>query len=79
MGDKVIVLAEGKIQQQGTPEEIYLNPANTTVARLVGDPAMNILSGRFEGNGSIVKFQHQAGNIKLSKPAISSSQNNHHW
>ena len=67
VGDKVIVLAEGKIQQQGTPEEIYLNPANTTVARLVGDPAMNILSGQFAGNGSTVNFQHQAGNVKLSK------------
>jgi len=67
VGDKIIVLADGQIQQQGTPEEIYLNPANTTVARLVGDPAMNILSGSFDDNGSVIRFRHQAGGIELNK------------
>ncbi len=67
VGDKVIVLAEGQIQQQGSPEEIFLKPANTTVARLVGDPAMNILSGQFEDNGSAILFRHEAGGIELSK------------
>lgn len=66
VSDKVIVLANGQIQQHGTPEQIYLNPANITVARLVGDPAMNILSGRFDDNGSTISFHHQAGGIELN-------------
>lgn len=44
LGDKIAVLNEGVVQQIGTPEEIYNNPANLFVARFIGSPPMNILN-----------------------------------
>ncbi|HEY0942734.1 MAG TPA: ABC transporter ATP-binding protein [Steroidobacter sp.] len=43
LSDRIIVLHGGKVQQQGTPLEIYRNPANAFVARFIGSPQMNIL------------------------------------
>ncbi len=43
LGDRIAVLDAGRIQQLGTPEEIYSDPANTFVATFVGSPPMNIL------------------------------------
>lgn len=42
-GDEIAVINGGVIQQIGTPEEIYLRPANTEIARLFGDPVINFL------------------------------------
>jgi multiple sugar transport system ATP-binding protein len=43
MSDKVIVIYKGVMQQVGTPLEIYSNPANILVSKIVGTPAMNLL------------------------------------
>jgi len=43
MSDRVVVMNEGKIQQVGTPEEIYAKPANVFVASFIGTPPMNIV------------------------------------
>jgi multiple sugar transport system ATP-binding protein len=43
LGDRIAVMSGGGISQIGTPEEIYLSPANTGIARLFGDPVMNLL------------------------------------
>ncbi len=45
MGDRIVVLDKGKIQQVDTPEEIYNNPQNTFVAGFVGSPQMNFIEG----------------------------------
>lgn len=42
MGDRIMILHEGKIQQVGKPIEIYNNPANPFVATFIGAPAMNL-------------------------------------
>ncbi|MGZ2256337.1 ABC transporter ATP-binding protein [Roseobacter sp. A03A-229] len=42
-GDEIAVINDGQIQQIGSPEEIYLSPANTDIARLFGDPVINLL------------------------------------
>jgi multiple sugar transport system ATP-binding protein len=44
LGDKITVLKDGTVQQIGTPEEIYNNPANLFVAKFIGSPPMNILN-----------------------------------
>jgi multiple sugar transport system ATP-binding protein len=49
MADTIAVLNLGKIEQVGSPEEVYERPANVFVARLVGDPPMNILDATLEG------------------------------
>lgn len=46
VGDRIAVLVEGELHQVGPPEEVYRRPATTAVARLVGDPAMNLARGR---------------------------------
>lgn len=46
MGNKIIVINEGKIQQIGTPLEIYNNPQNAFVANFFGTPQMNMLNGK---------------------------------
>ena len=43
MADTIILMDHGEIQQIGSPEEIYRNPANLFVAQFIGSPAMNIV------------------------------------
>ena len=48
MGDRIAVMADGRIQQVGTPEAIYAEPANLFVARFVGSPTMALLDARLD-------------------------------
>jgi multiple sugar transport system ATP-binding protein len=43
MGDKVVIMNKGYLQQIGTPSEIYHNPANLFVANFIGSPGMNFI------------------------------------
>lgn len=57
MGDRIVVLDKGKIQQVDSPEEIYNNPANTFVAGFVGSPQMNFIDSKdfpFDTNGDVI-------------------------
>lgn len=49
LADRVVVMNKGKIQQVGTPTEIYDTPANTFVASFIGSPAMNLVNGELSG------------------------------
>jgi ABC-type sugar transport system ATPase subunit len=51
MSDRIVVLYLGRIQQVGTPKEIYSRPANRFVASFVGTPAMNFIDGRIARDG----------------------------
>ena len=42
LADKIVIMNEGKIEQFGTPDEIYDNPNNIFVAEFIGNPKMNI-------------------------------------
>jgi len=46
LADRIGVLVAGSLQQIGTPEDVYYRPSNITVARLVGQPAVNLLRAR---------------------------------
>jgi multiple sugar transport system ATP-binding protein len=46
MGDRIVVLNGGDIQQVDSPDEIYNNPKNTFVAGFVGSPQMNFIEGK---------------------------------
>jgi multiple sugar transport system ATP-binding protein len=48
MGELVVVMKDGVIQQQGAPLDIYRDPANLFVAEFIGSPAMNFLEGRLD-------------------------------
>ena len=45
LADRVVVMSHGKVQQVGTPTDIYDRPANTFVASFIGSPAMNLVKG----------------------------------
>ncbi len=47
MGDRIVVMNEGRIQQVGTPAEVYQHPANRFVAEFIGAPPMNLFAGSF--------------------------------
>ena len=46
LADRVVVMSKAEIQQIGTPEAIYNDPANLFVASFIGSPAMNLIKGR---------------------------------
>jgi ABC-type sugar transport system ATPase subunit len=48
LGEKIIVLHQGAIQQIGSPAEIYRRPGNIQVASFVGSPRMNLLEGELD-------------------------------
>ncbi len=60
LADRIAVLDQGRIQQQGTPPEIYARPANLFVAGFIGSPPMNLLRGEI-ADGT---FHHPAGTVK---------------
>ncbi|RED18047.1 ABC transporter ATP-binding protein [Pontivivens insulae] len=45
LGDRIVVMSDGKIQQQGSPEELFKRPVNRFVAGFIGSPTMNFLDG----------------------------------
>lgn len=49
MADRIVVLNQGKIEQVGTPHEVYTKPASTFVANFIGSPPMNLISVTVEG------------------------------
>ncbi|WFR99354.1 ABC transporter ATP-binding protein [Rhizobium tumorigenes] len=51
LADRIVVLNQGRIEQHGTPLELYRTPANLFVAGFIGSPAMNVLDGVVEGMG----------------------------
>jgi multiple sugar transport system ATP-binding protein len=49
MADRIVIMKDGHIQQVGTPADVYHKPGNTFVARFIGAPSMNMLSGTARG------------------------------
>jgi multiple sugar transport system ATP-binding protein len=63
MGDRIAVLADGVLQQAGSPDEVYRRPVNRFVARFIGSPSMNVLPAVVDGG--LVR----AGPFALNRPA----------
>jgi multiple sugar transport system ATP-binding protein len=54
MGDRIVVMSAAEVQQVGTPADVYHNPANLFVARFIGSPGMNLISGTVVGDGVLL-------------------------
>ena len=67
MGDRIVVMNEGNIQQAGTPLEVYDDPVNGFVAGFIGSPAMNLLRGSTAKDGDSLRFT--ADGLEISLPA----------
>jgi len=50
MADRIVVMQDGRIEQIGTPLELYDHPANLFVAQFIGSPAMNVVTGTLRRN-----------------------------
>ena len=54
LADRIVVLQSGRVQQMGTPEEVYDRPATAFVAGFMGAPAMNLLPCRLEAGRAVL-------------------------
>jgi ABC-type sugar transport system ATPase subunit len=77
LGDRIVVLADGRIQQIGRPIELYESPVNRFVAGFIGTPSMNFLNGvlhregghtYFATDGARVMLRHSAGGEATGLP-----------
>ncbi len=66
LADRIVIMEGGAIQQIGTPDEIYSDPANTFVAAFIGAPPMNLIDGHIE-NGTFTAPNVQIPNIPIDK------------
>jgi multiple sugar transport system ATP-binding protein len=63
MADRIVVMNHGRVEQTGSPLDLYDNPANLFVAGFIGSPAMNFIPGRVD-RGAVTA----AGGISLPLP-----------
>ncbi len=66
MGDRIVVLKDGVIQQADTPLQIYARPANLFVAGFIGSPAMNFVKGELKSSSGGMRFQSKSFNLSLN-------------
>lgn len=52
LADKIVVLRAGRVEQVGSPLDLYADPDNLFVAQFIGSPKMNVVSGIVEGTGT---------------------------
>ena len=72
MADKIVVLQNGKIEQVGSPLDLYRSPINTFVASFIGSPKMNIIEG-------VQAAKHRSESIGIRPEHISISDTNGTW
>ena len=63
LAQRMLVMNAGRIEQIGTPDEVYQRPATTFVAGFIGNPPMNLIEGRAEGDSFVI------GETRLALPA----------
>ncbi|MBB3113148.1 multiple sugar transport system ATP-binding protein [Paenibacillus phyllosphaerae] len=57
MGDRIVVMKDGIIQQAASPEELYNHPLNIFVAGFIGSPTMNFITGTLSEQGGVTRFK----------------------
>jgi multiple sugar transport system ATP-binding protein len=72
MGDRIVVMKDGYIQQVGSPLELYDQPANKFVGGFIGSPAMNFFEAQLNGADETVSLQN--GDIRIDLPPERSKQ-----
>ena len=71
LGDRIVVMNDGLIQQVAPPLILYDYPANIFVAGFIGTPAMNFLKGAIVGRGDRAYFSFNGLNVKLTRDLAS--------
>ena len=70
MGDRIVVMNEGRVEQIGTPLSLYNHPQTLFVATFIGSPAMNLVEGRvvLDQRPRFVATDDESFSIPLSQP-----------
>ncbi|MDR1744618.1 MAG: ABC transporter ATP-binding protein [Planctomycetota bacterium] len=63
LGDRIAIINEGKIVQVGSGDEVYYTPCNEFVARLVGEPEINLMNATLKSEGGKTKVIFRAGGV----------------
>ncbi|MDE1995429.1 MAG: sn-glycerol-3-phosphate ABC transporter ATP-binding protein UgpC [Rhizobiaceae bacterium] len=61
LADRIVVMNGGRVEQVGTPMELYYRPANKFVAGFIGSPAMNFVEAEVVRNGSEIRIKTPSG------------------
>ncbi|MBV0925927.1 ABC transporter ATP-binding protein [Halomicroarcula limicola] len=69
LGDKLVVMDDGNIQQIGSPDEVYHEPANIFVAGFIGSPSMNFVEVETDGDRIRAKRAPDAFDVEL-RPSV---------
>jgi multiple sugar transport system ATP-binding protein len=67
LGQKIVLMKEGKIQQIGTPDELYKRPANLFVAAFIGSPQINLIEGSLVHVDGSLCFRSDVFMIDISR------------
>ncbi|MEI6688192.1 MAG: ABC transporter ATP-binding protein [Thermoleophilia bacterium] len=67
LSDRIAIMNGGKIEQIGTPEDVYSRPCSTYVARFIGSPQMDIMVGSIEDRGG--RATYSVGSTSFEIPA----------
>src|ERR1700722_15517086 len=70
LGDRVVVMKDGLVQQVGDPMELYNEPANRFVAGFIGSPAMNFVGVRLTGENGGLWAESEGMRIKVPEPLV---------
>jgi multiple sugar transport system ATP-binding protein len=73
MGDQIVVMRDGRIEQTGNPLQLYDEPANLFVAGFIGSPAMNLLPGTLRRHGAGSEVELADGTRLPAPPAAGGS------
>ncbi len=65
LGDRIVVMKDGVVQQVGSPLEVYDHPANRFVGGFIGSPEMNFIDGRLEADGDSLAFRAGALSVAI--------------
>lgn len=68
MGDRIVLMKDGHVQQIDSPLEIYNRPANKFVGGFIGSPAMNFMLGSLEQKRGLW-FQEEGGGVRFAIPS----------
>jgi multiple sugar transport system ATP-binding protein len=76
MGDRIVVMKDGRVHQVDTPLNLYNHPVNQFVAGFIGSPSMNFITGRVRAEDGGLVFDE--GSLRLPLPASAVEPLRHH-
>lgn len=72
MGNRIVIMCDGVLQQVGPPQSVYERPANLFVARFIGNPPMNTITGRVVRDGAAPRIAVPGGEVPVPAAVVAS-------